>query len=94
MDSGEKYTVLENMIYAFAARQFDLNEVSDDVAVLIMKGVLNRLYERQINHVLMNRVQFTSDEAEKIEKVAEALNKFYSQEDTKNGNSDETGSIR
>lgn len=90
MDNGGKYTVLENMVYSFAAQQFSLNDVPDGIAVLIVKGVLNKFMDKQMNSILMDHVQFAPDD-----NVADALNKVYAEkEDMEDGNSDETRSLR
>lgn len=56
MDTGEKMTVLENLIYQYACTQFELNQIPPSEARIVMKCVYSRFQELSLNNDLMSRV--------------------------------------
>lgn len=62
--SGEKLMAMESMITAYALNQMQSNDVSPELACLIMKCVLNQFQENYINSSLLNRIKTISVESE------------------------------
>lgn len=100
MDMGELLTALENHIFQFACKQFDINEVPITLQRMIMEAVYSKFQAKAIEQMIMNQIRVEGDEPEEkrvtqsetsVQETVEALKDFYSEaKEGKNGGTEDS----
>ena len=94
MDLGEQITALETHIFAFAKKQFEINNVPPTLARIIIEAVYSKFQEKAIEQMIVNQIKVEDSELEDNKKVTQseesiqetvnALKEFYGKEAEEN----------
>ena len=94
MDLGELLTALENHIFQFAEKQFDINDVPVTLQRLIMEAVYSKFQGKAIEQMITNQIRVEDGEPEEkkvtqseknIQETVNILNDFYDAKEGKDG---------
>lgn len=86
MDMGELLTALENHIFQFASKQFDINDIPVTLQRMIMEAVYSNFQSQAIEQMIMNQIKVEGEDPtdknvkqseESMQETVDALNKFY-----------------
>lgn len=100
MDLGEQFTALENHIFAFAKKQFELNGVPPTLARIIMEAVYSKFQDKAIEQMIVNQIKIEDGRPEDDKKVTQseesiqetimALKDFYGKEAEENAGTEDS----
>ncbi|MBO6271003.1 MAG: hypothetical protein J6N19_17880 [Clostridium sp.] len=99
MDIGDLLTAVENHIYSFAKKQFDINNISPSMQRLIMEAVFSKFQAEAIAEMILNQISYEGEDTpdkqidqtkETVEDMVDTLREFYNNEEGKNGGTEDS----
>ena len=99
MDIGDLLTAVENHIYSFAKKQFEINNISPSMQRLIMEAIFSKFQAEVIAEMILSQISYegenTTDKEqidqtkETVEDMVDALKDFYGETEGENGGTED-----